>query len=128
MSFIETQVLYILNELYPSNPFKQVFTQHYILYKGKRLYFDFFIKKLGIFVEVQGKQHEEFNKHFHGDKEGFLNHKNRDNLKLEYVQYNDFYLVYINYNDKINKSLVLRRILGALDSKTRCSGRLIKGD
>lgn len=127
MSFIETQVLYILDELYPSVPFRQVFTQYYISYKGKKLYFDFFIKKLGVFVEVQGEQHDNYIKYFHGDKEGFLNHKNRDNLKLEYVQYNDFYLAYINYNDDINKSLVLRRILEAFDSKDKCSGRLPKG-
>ena len=119
MSFIETQVLYILNELYPPKPFRQVFTQHYILYRGKQLYFDFFIKKLGVFVEVQGKQHVEFTKHFHGDKEGFLNHKERDNLKLEYVQYNDFYLVYINYNDEITKILVIGRFLEDINDKTK---------
>ena len=46
----------------------------------------------------------------------------RDNLKLEYIQLENKFLVYINYDDKITASLILSRIKEAMSSKFNCAG------
>ena len=115
MSYIATQVHSILMKLFPNNPFKQIYCEHYINYKGVKLYFDFFIKNLNIFIEVQGQQHTRFVKHFHQDKEAFLRQKERDNLKIIWAEENDFYLVRINYDEDITEDLILTKIRKAME-------------
>ena len=117
MSLISTQVFYILNTMFPPCPFKRVFEEHYVLYKGQKLFFDFFVKECSLLVECQGQQHFNYVKHFHGDREGFLGQKKRDNLKIEYIQENDLYLIYINYNEEVTKELIYSKINFALDSE-----------
>lgn len=115
MSKQADEVYNILKELFPYNI---ILKEHYLYYKGTRLFFDYFIKDLGIFIEVQGRQHEKFVKHFHGDKKGYLNHKNRDNLKLQYIEEHERYcLARIFYNEKIDKKFVLKRIHEALEAE-----------
>jgi len=115
MSYIATQVHSILMKLFPNNPFKQVYLEHYVKYKGERLYFDFYIKKLNVFVEVQGQQHTKFVKHFHQNKETFLKQKERDNLKRIWAEENDFHLVRINYDEVITEDLILDKIKKAME-------------
>ena len=110
MSYIATQVQKCLESLFPAKPFKQVFCEHYVNYNGQKLYFDFYIKKLGVFIEVQGQQHTKFVRHFHSDKEAFLNQKNRDNLKIIWIEENDYSLVRINYDEEITKELLLKKM------------------
>jgi hypothetical protein len=86
-----------------------------VKFKGARLFFDFYIKELGVFVEVQGRQHTQFVKHFHGTKEKFLAQKYRDNLKIEYVQEKDKCLTRFYDTEKITKKLVLKKINGAME-------------
>lgn len=117
MSVMAKKVHCILNEIFPANPFNRVFCEHYTNYKGERLFFDFFIKELLCFVECQGQQHTKFVKHFHGEKENFLAQKLRDNLKIEYVQKNDMYLMRINYDEIIDKEMIMFKITKTLDSK-----------
>ena len=117
ISNMAMKVRCILNEVFPANPFNRIFSEHYINYKGQRLFFDFFIKELSCFVECQGQQHTKFVKHFHGTKENFLGQKMRDNLKIEYVQANDVYLVRFNYDEDIDKGVVISKINKALDSE-----------
>ncbi len=115
MSKQADKVYNILKELFPHNI---ILKEHYLYYKGTRLFFDYFIKDLGIFIEVQGRQHTEFVKHFHGNKKGYLNHKNRDNLKIQYVEEHERYcLARIFYNEKVSKKAVLKKIKAALESK-----------
>lgn len=103
--------------MFPSKPFNQVVCEHYINYKGTRLFFDFYVKKLKLLVEVQGRQHTEFVKHFHTDKKAFLQQKERDNLKRIWAEENDFYLIRINYNETISESLILDKIRLAMESE-----------
>lgn len=117
MSFMANKVLSILDELFPANPHKRVFSEYYTRFKGHRLFFDFYVKELNVFVEVQGGQHKKFIKHFHGDAENFHKQKLRDNLKIEYVQKNDMYLVRFYDNEDITKELVLEKINNAFDSE-----------
>lgn len=115
MSLIATQALSILNELFPPPPMRRVVAEHYILYKGTKLYFDFYIPEYSLFVECQGQQHFNFVPHFHGDASGYKDQKKRDNLKIEYIQDNNLYLVYLNYNEIITKDLLYTKIHKAMD-------------
>jgi very-short-patch-repair endonuclease len=110
MSYIATQVLSILKGLFPDNPFRQVFCEHYVNYKGQRLFFDFYIKKLNLFIEVQGRQHVEYTSHFHNDRSDFLKQRERDNLKREWIEENNYYLARLYYNEDITEDLVLHKI------------------
>lgn len=117
MSVMAKKVHCILNEIFTANPFNRIFCERYVNYKGERLFFDFFIKELLCFVECQGQQHTKFVKHFHGKKENFLAQKFRDNLKIEYVQKNDMYLMRVNYDEVIDKDSIMFKITKTLDSK-----------
>jgi len=85
--------------------------EEYVSYKGQRLFFDFFIPALGVYVEVQGIQHTEFNRHFHGDAAAYRAAKKRDRLKEEWCELNDLTLVQVNYDEiPIEHTELLRRV------------------
>jgi hypothetical protein len=66
---------------------------------------------LRLLIEVQGVQHEEFSRHFHGTAEEFKAAKKRDRLKAEWCELNDLTLVCINHNEiPITKEDLLRKI------------------
>jgi very-short-patch-repair endonuclease len=114
MSIQSDKVFKLLKELFPHNRIK---AEYYINYKGQKLFFDFYIRELGIFIEVQGQQHDKFIKHFHGNKENFLAQRNRDNLKLMYIEENDIYsLVRVEYDEEVTKKLLLSKIKKVLMS------------
>lgn len=117
MSVIASQVQSILNGLFPANPHRRVFAEHYVNYKGQRLFFDFFVKETSTFIEIQGGQHKKFVKHFHGDAETFNRQKFRDNLKIEYVQENKMFLIRLYENENIDGNLILHKINKAMDSE-----------
>lgn len=115
MSEIANNVVGVVKGLFEYNI---IMLEWYVNYKSQRLFFDIFIKDLGVLIEVQGRQHFEFVKHFHGSIEGFIEQKKRDNLKLEYVEENKkLCLVRFNYDDRISRALVLERINDALESE-----------
>lgn len=116
MSYLSTLVLSTLEEIFPANPHRRIFLEQYVKYKGARLFFDFYIKELGVYIECQGRQHTEYVKHFHGDKDTFLKQKHRDNLKIEYVQENDKALVRINHDEEVTKELLLEKIKKAMEN------------
>ena len=101
-----------LKEIFPNST---ILTEHYIRYKGNRLFFDIYIKDLNILIEIQGRQHFKFVEHFHGSIENFRAQKHRDNLKREYIQDDPkLCLVYFyDEEDKINQKLILKRIYTA---------------
>jgi hypothetical protein len=117
MSKIADSVFKILNRLYPPIPYKRVHQEIYVPYKGTKLFFDFFIRELGIFVEVQGEQHEKFVKHFHGDKAGLDAQRARDNLKLQYVEEKKKCLIRFKYNENITEELVKNKINKVLEGQ-----------
>lgn len=117
MSVIATQVHSILLELFPSKPFKQVFCEHYVKYKGHRLFFDFYIKKIGVLIEVQGQQHTKFVSHFHSDRKAFLQQKERDNLKRIWAEESGNYLIRINYDEDVTEDLIMNKINKAIESE-----------
>jgi hypothetical protein len=70
---------------------------------------------MGVFVEVQGRQHTSFVKHFHGTKKNFDAQRYRDNLKREYVQEQGKCLVRFNYDENITEDLVREKISKAME-------------
>lgn len=116
MSKIADDVYEILIELFPKVLSSRVVKEHYVKYEGTSLFFDFLIKELNMLVEVQGQQHTKYVRHFHGDKEGFLKQKHRDNLKIAYIQEPNLYsLVRINYDEKVTKKSMLEKINIAIE-------------
>jgi hypothetical protein len=115
MSLMATQVLCLLEELFPANPHKRIFEEHYVNYKNTKLFFDFYIKELQCFIECQGEQHIKFVKHFHGTAKNFRRHKKRDNLKIEYVEKNNMCLVRLYYSEEITKELIMYKIKKAME-------------
>jgi len=91
-------------------PYYIITKEYYVNYNNTRLFFDFYVKDLGLLVEVQGRQHDEFVKHFHGDKEAFLSSKKRDNLKKEYVEYRNFVLIEIRSEKELEKDKFMERV------------------
>jgi len=98
-------------------PHFTIVTEHYVQYKNTRLFFDFHIKELNLFFEVQGAQHQSFNKHFHGDRDGFVRSKARDNLKKEWVEKHDHHLIEIYPGDKLSYNALLNKIYKELGFK-----------
>jgi len=117
MSRIADEIYSVLIKIFPRLSAPRVTKEIYVNYKGQRLYFDFFIKELGVYVEVQGRQHTEFVKHFHGEKEAFVAQKYRDNLKIQYVEEHGKCLVRFNYDEKITKALIKKKINKVLEGE-----------
>jgi len=114
MSLISNQVYDEIRKIFPLNTIKK---EHYVKFKGTKLFFDFFMKDLNVLIEVQGEQHSRFVRHFHNTRKGYLKSKYRDNLKIEYAQENGIALVRIYHDEKINKDLMMNKIYNALSSK-----------
>ena len=113
MSKIADQIHSFLKEVFPRY---NIIKEHYVQFEDTRLFFDFYVKEFGIFIEVQGRQHECYVHHFHGCVENFRGQKKRDNLKLQYVQENTkFCLVRFYYDEEVTKELVKNKIYKALD-------------
>jgi len=51
-------------------------------------------------IEVSGKQHYEFVKHYHKDKKDFLLAQKRDRLKKEWCEINNLIFVELRYDNK----------------------------
>jgi hypothetical protein len=117
VSKLADKVYGLLKEMFPHNI---ILKEHYVNYKGTRLFFDFCIKDLNFFLfEIQGIQHEKFVGHFYLDRQGLVNQKHRDNLKLEYVESEPkISFVRINYNEQINRKLILDKMIKALTDKS----------
>ena len=115
MSAIADKTGDILAQMFPDRLGKRVVKEVYVNFKGIRLFFDFYVKELNIYIEIQGGQHTKFVKHFHGDKEAFLKQKYRDNLKIQYVQENDKCLIRFNYDEDITGELIMEKITKVLE-------------
>lgn len=117
MSAIADKTGDILTKMFPDRLGSRVIREVYVNFKGTRLFFDFYIKELAVYIEVDGKQHFEFVKHFHGDRETFLKQKHRDNLKIQYVQENNKCLIRFNYDEDITGDLIMEKITKVLEGE-----------
>jgi hypothetical protein len=107
MSKLANDVYIALKKVFPHNV---ILKEHYVSFKGTRLFFDFYIKDLGVLIEAQGRQHNEFVQHFHVDKAGFLAAKRRDSLKHAYCEQEGLTLVSFDDDDVLDEPTLLNRI------------------
>jgi len=110
MSNLSDLIYALLKKLFPHNV---ILKEYYVNYKSSRLFFDFYLKDLDVLFECQGRQHEQFVQHFHQDRDGFLELKKRDNLKIEYAEINKIPFISIYYNEKTSRSILLKKIIEA---------------
>lgn len=76
---------------------------------GTRLSLDLYNANKKIAVEVQGSQHQKFNKFFHNNnRHKWLDQLRRDDLKLKFCLTNDIKLVEIYEDDEISPKLFER--------------------
>lgn len=72
---------------------------------GTRLSVDFLNATKKIAIEVNGKQHSDYVKFFHGSRNGYLESIKRDVKKAEWLEMNNFKLIEINEDDVEKLSL-----------------------
>lgn len=70
----------------------------------KPLPFDFYLPDYDICIEYDGEQHYNSRCNF-GGKNRFLDIKRKDNIKNEYCEKNNIYLIRISYNDDVTDKL-----------------------
>jgi hypothetical protein len=95
---------------------KQFFKEHWyehICYEefpvyGTKMSVDILNATKRIAIEVNGPQHEEYNKFFHKNKVNYFNSIKRDFKKREWLESNDFLLMEINVSEanKLSKSFI----------------------
>lgn len=74
---------------------------------GTKMTLDFYNANKKIAIEVQGKQHTEYNPHFHNNsKANFLSQKRRDYLKKIFCENNSIKLIEIHEGEDIGESLI----------------------
>lgn len=66
---------------------------------GTRLKIDFFLPRLKIAFEFDGKQHEDFVPHFHGDRQGYARSQNNDADKDTWCEVNEITLFRISESE-----------------------------
>ncbi len=112
-SQLAKSVLASLSKALPNTPIRD---EKYVNYKGTKLFFDFYLPSLDVYIEVQGIQHTRFNKHFHSSAAAFRGQKKRDRLKKEWAEEHDHTLVCLNYDEiPIDPVDLLSRITEAQD-------------
>lgn len=74
---------------------------------GNHLYFDFYVPKFKVIIEVQGDQHYRFIPDFHKDQKQFEYQQLKDEFKREYCLKHHYNLIAIPYNRIDNLSFLL---------------------
>ena len=114
----EFLVYQIVKKLYPSNTIYQFRPLFLKSEKGGQMSYDVFIYGLNIAIEYQGEQHFKPVDYFGGGKH-FLDTQNRDQLKKKLSQDNGIKLIYINYDETINESLIKQKINNVLNKTSK---------
>ncbi len=73
----------------------------------ERLILDFYVPNHDLAFEYHGQQHDEFNKFFHGDKDGFTKSQKRDERKRQWCDLNNIVLIEIRDNVTVEQLQVL---------------------
>ena len=111
MSKLSDSILSLLREAFP---YVTIVEEYHVKYQGQKLFVDFYLPSYLIAVEVHGRQHDEFVPHFHGNAEGWRQHKKRDRTKEEWAAINDITYIVIREKDApVSKEELLDRIRSA---------------
>lgn len=95
----------LIKELYPCD---LIYEEVYV--PKMKFYLDLYIPSCRLVLEVNGKQHYEFNNHFHNSKLDFYKKKNKDNTKKEWCELNHFRFIELPFSEK--KHEWIKRING----------------
>lgn len=88
----------ILSVVFPKLPiFEEVSVK---VIKNKYLYLDFLVPSIWLAIEIQGKQHSEYNSFHFKDKMDFYRLQGRDKIKREWCELNDIALVELKYGEE----------------------------
>ena len=98
------------NIQFETKQFLKVFWQNHIVYEefpvyGTKLKVDFINATKKIAIEVNGKQHSEFVKFFHGSRLDYYKSISRDVNKAEWLEKNGFELLELEEKDVKNLSI-----------------------
>jgi very-short-patch-repair endonuclease len=96
MSDLADRVESLIKQALPTHRYKR---ERYVLYRNTKLFFDFFLPELKLFIEVQGQQHYSFNKFYHLNKASFNEQVYRDSLKTQYIEEFKYKLLVISYKE-----------------------------
>lgn len=92
-------------------------TEHFVIFRGQKLYVDILMPRLNLAIEVHGRQHKQYVPHFHGSVDGFRAHKRRDSLKEEWASLNNYtYLVLWEDELPITSDRLLEKIREAQEN------------
>jgi very-short-patch-repair endonuclease len=107
----EETLLAALTELFPND----VIVEQMPLKVGRStLFVDFVIKDKKLAFETDGRQHDEYVEHLHGDAEGFKASKLRDVLKECALEELGYTLVRFKHNESVTVKSVRKRLLDSL--------------
>jgi hypothetical protein len=79
--------------------------------RGGNLSYDFYLLGLNILIEFQGKQHEQFVKGFHKNKDDFKKQQEHDRRKREYALQHNIELLEIWHFDFENIEEILKNLI-----------------
>ena len=82
--------------------------------RGKTLFVDRVLESYKIAFEIDGRQHQEFVAHFHGDAQGFQDAKIRDSLKEQWLEANGYSIVRFAHNEIVTAQTVRDRLVQVL--------------
>lgn len=100
----KSKIQYECGQLIQNNfPTETVLEEVYIPFEA--LYLDFFLPRLKIVFEVQGRQHYEYNSFFHKNKANFNNAKLRDFRKEKWCAINGIKLYTIDSVEQLKEIL-----------------------
>ena len=105
------ELLKLVQEIYPN---QKIELEHNVADRGS-LFVDIFLPRMNLGFEFDGEQHFKFIEHFHGDRRGFAQARQRDALKDEACQEKGIILVRVAYNEPMTREAVLAKIEEAMD-------------
>ena len=91
---MENSLYSILNSYYLN-----IIRQYKLIINNRIFYLDFYIPKLNVIIEYDGKQHYEFTSFFQPTYQNFVNQVNRDRCLEQYCKENNIKLLRISYKD-----------------------------
>lgn len=105
----EQRIIYrFLKDLYPS--YDVIYEA--VLPNGMR--FDCFVKQIGLVIELDGIQHNQYVEHFHGDYNGFLVQRIKDRKKDSIAESLGIKLIRINQSDCPKSSDELKTLIDSI--------------
>jgi very-short-patch-repair endonuclease len=111
-SNLQAHIFSLLKELFPN---ARIRDEYLIKHKGQKLFLDFYIPFLNVAIEVDGKQHDEYNDFFYRSFLQYYEAYRRDRLKEEWAEKNNVALIRIKEQEvyKLTKDQLWERIVNA---------------